>query len=103
MAFSCPRSSWRRDYLKHIKIVTDQASLDLGLVHNKLEGFVDTKHDKLVYKLNRPLYGYIEKILCCFNMEKVKLVRTPLARHSKLSTFREDMLNLVKLGHRSKG
>ncbi|CAA7401052.1 unnamed protein product [Spirodela intermedia] len=30
------KSSWKRDYLEHIKIVTDQASLGLGLVHNKI-------------------------------------------------------------------
>ncbi|CAA6675410.1 unnamed protein product [Spirodela intermedia] len=35
-AFSCPRSSWRRDYLECIKIVTDQASLGLRLTHNQV-------------------------------------------------------------------
>ncbi|CAA7392018.1 unnamed protein product [Spirodela intermedia] len=36
MTFLCSRSSWRRDYLDHIKIITDQESLGLGLMHNKL-------------------------------------------------------------------
>ncbi|CAA7391581.1 unnamed protein product [Spirodela intermedia] len=31
--FLCSRSSWRRNYLERIKIVMDQAPLDLGLVH----------------------------------------------------------------------
>ncbi|CAA7407212.1 unnamed protein product [Spirodela intermedia] len=35
MTFSCSRSSWRKDYLEHIKIVTDRASPGLRLVHNK--------------------------------------------------------------------
>ncbi|CAA7394592.1 unnamed protein product [Spirodela intermedia] len=36
MAFSCPRSSWRRDYLDCIKIIADQAPLGLRLTHNEL-------------------------------------------------------------------
>ncbi|CAA7397723.1 unnamed protein product [Spirodela intermedia] len=35
MVFSCPRSSCRKDYLEHIKIIIDQASLSLRLAHNK--------------------------------------------------------------------
>ncbi|CAA6658021.1 unnamed protein product [Spirodela intermedia] len=35
MTFSCPRSLWRRDYLEHIKIITDQASLGLGLTPHR--------------------------------------------------------------------
>ncbi|CAA7397918.1 unnamed protein product [Spirodela intermedia] len=34
--FLCSRSSWRRDYLEHIKIIMDQASLSLGLTHNEI-------------------------------------------------------------------
>ncbi|CAA7394795.1 unnamed protein product [Spirodela intermedia] len=37
MTFSCLRSSWRRDYLEHIKIIMGQASHSLRLVHNKVE------------------------------------------------------------------
>ncbi|CAA7401000.1 unnamed protein product [Spirodela intermedia] len=33
--FSCPRSSWKRDYLECIKTVTNQASVGLGLVCNE--------------------------------------------------------------------
>ncbi|CAA6673050.1 unnamed protein product [Spirodela intermedia] len=34
-------SSWRRDYLESIKIVTDQASLGLRLMQNKIKSLVD--------------------------------------------------------------
>ncbi|CAA7403803.1 unnamed protein product [Spirodela intermedia] len=30
------KSSWSRDYLEYIKIVSDQASLGLGLMHNEV-------------------------------------------------------------------
>ncbi|CAA7405428.1 unnamed protein product [Spirodela intermedia] len=36
MTFLYPRSSWRRDYLERIKIITNKASLGLGLTHNEL-------------------------------------------------------------------
>ncbi|CAA7407474.1 unnamed protein product [Spirodela intermedia] len=36
IAFSCLKSSWRRDYLGYIKNVMDQASLGLGLAHNEI-------------------------------------------------------------------
>ncbi|CAA7397911.1 unnamed protein product [Spirodela intermedia] len=44
IAFSCPRSSWRSDYLECIKIVMDQASLGLGLGHNEVSGSCPTPH-----------------------------------------------------------
>ncbi|CAA7395910.1 unnamed protein product [Spirodela intermedia] len=47
MAFSCPRSSWRRNYLECIKIITDQASLGLRLTHNELM-IKNRRDDKLV-------------------------------------------------------
>ncbi|CAA7405084.1 unnamed protein product [Spirodela intermedia] len=35
IVFSCSRLLWRRDYLEHIKIIIDQASLGLRLTHNE--------------------------------------------------------------------
>ncbi|CAA6662233.1 unnamed protein product [Spirodela intermedia] len=39
-------SSWRKDYLEHIKIIIDQASLNLILAHNE-------KREKRLKKNNR--------------------------------------------------
>ncbi|CAA7407830.1 unnamed protein product [Spirodela intermedia] len=50
MSFSCLRSSWRRDYLEHIKIITDQASLGLGLTHNEI-CFNKNEKLKIIYKI----------------------------------------------------
>ncbi|CAA6673982.1 unnamed protein product [Spirodela intermedia] len=36
IVFSCSRLLWRRDYLEHIKIIIDQASLGLRLTHNEV-------------------------------------------------------------------
>ncbi|CAA7394345.1 unnamed protein product [Spirodela intermedia] len=42
MAFLCSRLSWRRDYLEHIKIIVDQAPLDLRLEHNEQNSALDS-------------------------------------------------------------
>ncbi|CAA6670769.1 unnamed protein product [Spirodela intermedia] len=48
--FSCLRSSWRRDYLKCVKIITDQESLSLGQVHNEniVTKIVEQIYDKRI-------------------------------------------------------
>ncbi|CAA7394323.1 unnamed protein product [Spirodela intermedia] len=36
MKLFCSRLFWRKDYLKYVKIIMDQAPLDLGLAHNEV-------------------------------------------------------------------
>ncbi|CAA6658161.1 unnamed protein product [Spirodela intermedia] len=35
MKLFCSRLFWRKDYLKYVKIIMDQAPLGLGLAHNE--------------------------------------------------------------------
>ncbi|CAA6668704.1 unnamed protein product [Spirodela intermedia] len=63
-AFSCPRLSWRRNYLEHIKIVIDQASLSLRLVHNEICARSKFETSLRLYNLIKHLkLFYLHKLL----------------------------------------
>lgn len=58
---------------------------DLGAIIRILG--MEIKRNQVARIMSLSKKGYIEKILCCFNMEKVKSVKTLLAKHFKLSTL----------------